>query len=124
MSASNFSRKSSPARFQLVTATFALYLLRMPKTERGKRARKAANVYAPVPVDSPLMYGLVAIVLSSLAMWVVVKFYGFDLTTHPVLIALGFVIIFIGAVLLRRRRMRHHNLAFDEEYKRDKAASD
>ena len=86
--------------------------------ERRENARDAANVYAPVPESSSIMYGFVATVLLAVFLWFVGKFYGLDLLRHPISIGVGLILIFIGGVLLRRRRKHQHNRAFDTEYER------
>ena len=90
----------------------------MPEIERREKARDAAIVYAPVPESSSLMYGIVAVVLLGVFLWFIGQFYGLDLVGHPISVSVGLVLIFIGEVLLRRRRKHQHNRAFDTEYER------
>lgn len=102
----------------LVAHEFALYTDPM-SDERSQRAQSAANVYAPKPRSSRIMYGVVTVLTLALALWVVVAFYGLDLSRQPLALLLLAIPVFVGGLVLRAWRSRKHRQAFDIEIKRD-----
>lgn len=90
----------------------------MPEEKRKAEARDAANEYAPQPEGSSITYGLIAVVLLALALWVVGRFYGLNFLLHPISVGAAVVIVFIGGIALRKTRKRRHNAAFRSEYER------
>jgi hypothetical protein len=66
------------------------------------------------------MYGVIAVVLLGLALWVVGQFYGLPLIRHPVVIGLAAIVVFTFGVFLRKHRRRVHNRAFAAEHRLDK----
>lgn len=78
----------------------------MLERQRETNARAAANNYAPRPVGSSLLYGLIAVTLVGLAMMIVSIFYGADIAAFPTFTGVTLAGAFIAGVILRRRR-RH-----------------
>lgn len=88
--------------------------------KRSRDSRSAAELYAPAPEGSSILYGLISIVIVGMAFWIVGLFYGLNFLSQPVLVIGAGVAAFIGGVLLRKLRKRRHNDAYDHEYeKRD-----
>lgn len=90
----------------------------MAAKQRETNARAVANSYAPKPVGSSLLYGMIAASLAGLAMMTFSIFYDADITTFPSVIGIIFGGAFIAGVILRRRRRHLHGLAYAHEYNR------
>jgi len=90
----------------------------MPDEHRRTKARDAANEYAPKPDGSSLTYGFVGVSLAGLAMIFFDMFYDANIIAHPVIIAVLLAAVFLGGVILRKRRKRLHVAAFKDEYER------
>lgn len=90
----------------------------MADKQRETQARAAANNYAPKPVGSSLLYGLIAVTLVGLAMIIFSIFYGANIAAFPVVIGIILAAAFIAGVILRRRRRHIHGLAYTREYGR------
>lgn len=90
----------------------------MLERQREANARVAANSYAPKPVGSSLLYGLIAVTLVGLAMIIFSIFYGANITAFPVIIGIILACAFTAGVMLRRRRRHLHGLAYTHEYDR------
>lgn len=86
--------------------------------ERQANARAAANSYAPEPVGSSLLYGLIAVTLVSLAMMIFSIFYGANIAAFPIVIGIILACAFVAGAILRRRRRHLHGLAYTQEYHR------
>lgn len=85
---------------------------------RETNALVAANSYAPKPVGSSLLYGLIAVTLVGLAMIILSIFYGANIAAFPAIIGIILAGAFTAGVMLRRRRRRLHGLAYAHEYNR------
>jgi cytochrome c-type biogenesis protein CcmH/NrfG len=91
---------------------------------RQKEARDRAEVYAPKPKDSRLMYGVVAVSVLLLALISVGGFYAIDVWNHPLLVgALGAGAV-LAALVLRRLRAQRHDTAHRFEYDSDMGTDD
>ena len=94
----------------------------MLQRQRETKARDAANNYAPKPVGSSLLYGMIAVTLAGLVMMIFSSFYRANITSYPVIIGIILASAFISGVILRRRRRHLHGLAYAHEYARDKVS--
>lgn len=83
-------------------------------------ARERAERYAPRPVTSVLMYGVVGVCLAGLSWVAFSRFYDLELFAHPGWMAFTFLLVFAGSIVLRLRRSRRHSRAHRREY--DKGA--
>jgi hypothetical protein len=92
----------------------------MKDRKRRKEAQARAEDYAPRPVTSLLMYGVVGVCLAGLVWAAVSRFYDFDAFAHPVWAAVVFLMVFVGSIALRLLRSRRHASAHRREY--DKGA--
>lgn len=90
----------------------------MLEGQREASARAAANSYAPKPVGSSLLYGLIAVTLVGLAMIIFSIFYGTNIAAFPIIIGIILAGAFVAGVILRRRRRHLHGLAYTQEYHR------
>jgi hypothetical protein len=88
----------------------------MQDEKRRDEAQVAAEVYAPRPVSSPLMYGIVGASLAALVVAAFAGFYDLDPLAYPFSVLSGVVVAFIGALVLRRVRLRQHDFAHRREY--------
>ena len=88
----------------------------LAEKKRSKESRNAAELYAPQPEGSSILYGLIAIVVLAIAFWIVGLFYGLNFLSYPVLLIGAGAVAFIGGVLLRKLRKRRHNDAYRHEY--------
>jgi hypothetical protein len=87
-------------------------------SNRHAAARNAANKYAPRPAISQVMYVVVAILALAVGMVVVSRFYSFALGRYPIAIVVLIAVTTVGALWLRKTRMKAHNVAMGEEIKR------
>ncbi|KKB10444.1 hypothetical protein VE25_18015 [Devosia geojensis] len=89
-------------------------------TERIRRdnALRAAEQYAPSPKSSILTYGIVAMVLAGILLYVVSSFYDIDLSGRPQIVAGIIALAVVGGIGLRWWRRRKSNIAFQTEYQR------
>ncbi len=83
---------------------------------RKENATEMAEGYAPKPIDSSVMYGLVGIGIAGLALFAFNRFYGFDFSLHPFLALLIIAAVCVGALVLRALRTRRHGRAWKTEY--------
>lgn len=90
----------------------------MPDKHRKTRARLAAEEYAPRPEGSSLTYGLIGVALLGLALIAFEMFYNANIFAYPVLIVLALAAVFLGGIVLRKRRKRLHVAAYKDEYTR------
>lgn len=88
----------------------------MKDKQRRNRARKRAETYAPRPVSSLLMYGIVGVGLAGLAWAAFSRFYDLDPFAHPIWITSSLIAAFAGAVVLWLVRSRRHTAAHRREY--------
>jgi hypothetical protein len=84
--------------------------------QRRTDARSAAEKYAPAPQGSSLLYGLIAIVLLVMSVWIISRFYGFSFLEHPIFLVAGGGIAFCGGFILRRVRRHRHDAAYVKEF--------
>lgn len=87
--------------------------------KRRNEARKRAEKYAPRPLSSFLMYGIVGVGLAILALLAFARFYELDPFAYPLWVAAAMLLVFIGSIVLRLVRSRRHAAAHRREY--DKA---
>ena len=87
-------------------------------TDDRALAFTAASSYAPKPNGSIVVYGLIASVLFGVAIVLLGGFYGFDVTSYPVLGALGLAAAFALGVWFRIGRKRRHKEALAIEHAR------
>ena len=92
----------------------------MKDRKRREEARERAENYAPRPVTSVLMYGVVGVCLAGVAWLAFSRFYDLELFAHPGWMALIFLLVFVGSIALRLLRSRRHASAHRHEY--DKGA--
>lgn len=92
----------------------------MKEKQRRSEARDRAEAYAPRPVSSVLMYGIVGVCLAALAWVGFSRFYDIDPAAHPLWMAIVFLLVFVGAIALRLLRSRRNTSAQRREY--DKGA--
>jgi hypothetical protein len=85
------------------------------KKRRGD-ARRLAEEYAPRPISSYLMYGIVGVSLAGLGLYAFANFYDVDPLAYPLWIALSLVAVFAGSIGLRMARTRRHEAAHRREY--------
>lgn len=88
----------------------------MEDKQRKKEARERAESYAPRPVSSALMYGVVGACLAGLAWVAFSAFYDVDPFAHPLWISTVFLFVFAGSIALRLVRSRRHASAHQREY--------
>jgi hypothetical protein len=92
----------------------------MKDRKRRKEARDRAEEYAPRPVASILMYGVVGVCLAGLAWAAFSRFYDLESLAHPAWMAGVFVLVFVGSIGLRLLRSRRHASAHRSEYDKGK----
>lgn len=90
----------------------------MVDKKRETNARAAANKYAPKPLGSSLVYGLIAVTLVGLAMIIFSIFYGANIAAFPAVLWIILAGAFVAGVILRRRRRHLHGIAYAQEYDR------
>jgi hypothetical protein len=90
----------------------------MKDGKRRVEARKRAEGYAPRPLSSVFMYGIVGACLAGLAWAAFTGFYGLDPFAHPLWLAAALLLAFAGALMLRIVRDRRHHAAHRREYAR------
>ncbi len=88
----------------------------MRDEKRRNKARIVAEAYAPRPVSSPFMYGIVGVSLAVLALAVLAGFYDFDPFAYPIPALAGLLAAFGGSLVLRWLRSRQHDVAHRREY--------
>jgi hypothetical protein len=88
----------------------------MKDQKRNDASRTRAEVYAPRPRSSWLMYGVVGVVLGGLALVALGRFYSVSPLAHPVWIAVVLLAVFVGSIALRIVRSRRHAIAHRREY--------
>jgi hypothetical protein len=62
------------------------------------------------------MYGIVGAVLAALLVVAFARFYDLNPLAYPIAVLIGLAFAFIGALVLRRVRLRQHDLAHRREY--------
>ena len=90
------------------------------KRGRETATSDAVETHALRPEGSSFTYGLIAVVLSALALVIFGMFYRLEVLAYPVLVGLGLTVSFVFGVLLRRRRKRLHGLAFEQALRLEK----
>jgi hypothetical protein len=88
----------------------------MKDEKRRGIARRRAEEYAPRPVSSYLMYGIVGASLAGLGLYAFAVFYDIDLIVYPGWIAGALLLAFLGSIVLRIIRSRRHSDAHRHEY--------
>lgn len=88
----------------------------MKDRKRRDEAQERAESYAPRPVTSVLMYGVVGVCLAGLAWAAFSRFYDLEFFSHPAWMALLFLLVFAGSIALRLLRSRRHASAHRREY--------
>lgn len=87
------------------------------KNQRQKeRARTLAEIYAPRPQSSAMMYGIVATSLASVALVIFSRFYGLDAFAHLRWIIVAAVMIFFTSMVMQLHMARRHATAHQSEY--------
>lgn len=86
--------------------------------KRSNDSRSAAELYAPMPVGSSILYGLIAVVILGMVLWSVGLFYGLNFLAHPALLIGTGAAAFVCGVLLRKLRKSRHNDAYRHEYQK------
>lgn len=87
--------------------------------QRRTDSRIAAEKYAPTPQGSSLLYGVIAVVMLGMTLWILGRFYSFSFLEHPAfLVSVGAVAFFGGFILKRVRKQRHHAAYVNECTKR------
>lgn len=92
----------------------------MKDRKRKKEAQERAENYAPRPVSSVLMYGIVGASLAGLIWIAFSRFYDIDPLAYPLWMAIVLALVFVGSMALRLLRSRRHSKAHRREY--DKGA--
>lgn len=90
----------------------------MRDEKRRDEAQIVAEAYAPRPVSSPFMYGIVGVCLAMLALAVFAGFYDFDPLAYPIPTLAGLLATFCCSLVLRWVRNRQHAAAHRREYDR------
>jgi hypothetical protein len=88
----------------------------MKDRKRRIEARKRAEDYAPQPLTSLFMYGVVGACLAGLAWAAFANFYDLNPFAEPFWLAAALILAFGGAMALRVARGRRHNAAHRHEY--------
>jgi NhaP-type Na+/H+ or K+/H+ antiporter len=88
----------------------------MKDKQRRSEARERAESYAPRPVSSVLMYGIVGVCLAGIVWVGFSRFYDIDPLAYPLRMAIVFFLVFVGAIALRVLRSRRHASAHRREY--------
>jgi ABC-type Fe3+ transport system permease subunit len=94
----------------------------MKDKKRKHASRVRAERYAPQPQSSWLMYGVVGVVLGSLAIWALGRFYSVSPLEYSAWIVVALLAVFAGSIALRTVRSRRHAIAHRREY--DKTRKD
>lgn len=84
-------------------------------SDLNHKAREAAEAYAPKPVGSSIMYGLIAVVSVGLALISFEMFYNANIFAYPLIIVLLLSVTFLLGIMLRKRRKRVHAAALQAE---------
>lgn len=92
----------------------------MKDRKRREEAQERAEHYAPRPVTSKLMYGVVGVCLAGLAWAAFTRFYDLEFFAYPVSMVVVFLLVFAGSIALRLLRSRRHASAHQREYDKDK----
>ena len=88
----------------------------MKEMKRRDEAEKAAELYAPKPQSTILIYGLVSICICGLALIAFGRFYSVDVLQYPLAVARVFIAIFVAGMVLHRSRSGRHTRAHRAEY--------
>lgn len=80
------------------------------------RAKAVAEVYAPRPQSSAVIYGVVATSLASVALVLFCRFYDLDAVAYPLWIGGAGVLIFLASMILQLHLVRRHRTAHRVEY--------
>jgi hypothetical protein len=83
----------------------------MKDRKRNVASRIRAEEYAPRPQGSWLMYGVIGVVLGSLALIAFARFYDVAPLAYPVWIGVALLAVFAGSIALRIFRSRRHAVA-------------
>jgi hypothetical protein len=92
---------------------------RMKDEKRKRDARERAELYAPRPVSSVLMYGVVGVATAGLALVSFARFYDLEALAHPVWVAVALLSVFVASMGLWYVRNRRHRTAYRHEYDKD-----
>jgi hypothetical protein len=88
----------------------------MKDKKRRVEARKRAEGYAPKPLSSVFMYGVVGACLAGLAWAAFTNFYDLDPFAYPLWLGVALLLAFGGSMILRDARGRRHVVAHRREY--------
>jgi hypothetical protein len=88
----------------------------MKDLRRKETARRIAEAYAPAPVDTRLMYGVVAAALMLVATIAAGAFYAVDLAQHVVTVALLTLGAFAAGLANRHLQASRHHRAHRSAY--------
>ena len=88
----------------------------MKDEKRRGVARGLAEEYAPRPISSYPMYGIVGASLAGLGLYAFAVFYDVDLVAYPVWIVVALLATFFASIVLRMVRSRRHRAAHRHEY--------
>lgn len=88
----------------------------MKNLQLKEAARRRAERYAPAPVDTRLMYGVVAASMMLVATIAAAAFYGLELEAHLSAVAALASAAFIGGLLVRIVQVSRHRRAHRFEY--------
>lgn len=86
--------------------------------QRLADSRTAAEEYAPTPQGSSLLYGVIAVVLLAMTLWILGRFYNFSFLEHPAFLVSVGAVAFCGGFILRRVRKQRHDAAYVNECKK------
>ena len=90
----------------------------MKDDKRRGAARKLAEGYAPRPISSLLMYGIVGSSAAGIGLVAVASFYDVDPLAHPLWVAAILLTVFVGSMVFRMIRSRRHAAAHRHEYRK------
>lgn len=88
----------------------------MKNCMQRRKAQTLAEVYAPRPQSSAVMYGIVATSLSAVGLVMFSKFYSMQPFAHPLWIAVAAVLIFLSSIVVQMGLVRRYTTAQQNEY--------
>jgi hypothetical protein len=94
----------------------------MRDDKRRAEARKRAEGYAPKPLSSVFMYGVVGTCLAGLAWAAFTNFYELDPFAYPLWLGVALLLAFGASMVLRDVRGRRHVVAHRREYAKSEPA--
>lgn len=90
----------------------------MKDKKRRVEARNRAETYAPRPLSSVFMYGIVGVCVAGLAWAAFANFYDLDPFADPLWLGVALLLAFGGSMVLRDVRGRRHSAAHRREYEK------